>query len=248
MGKPIISQRKGKGSPAYSAPSHRFYCRVFYPHFIINLSTPVRGQVVKFIDDPGHAPLLAQIKLENGQNLYNLAPEGLKLGEEIAIGPLTKATLGNIVPLSTLPEGTPVYNVELRPGDGGKIARTSGAVAYIATKDEEKGTVELRLASRQVKTLLGQCLATIGVASGGGKKEKPFKKAGSKMHAMLATGKEWPKTRRGAMSAYNHPFGGKSFGKPTAVSRNAPPGRKVGHIAASRTGRKRGIQTSRNEE
>ena len=239
MGKPIIAQRKGKGSPAYSAPSHRYFGKISYPFFFSLFPTPVRGQVVQFIDDPGHGPLLAEILLENGETFHNLASEGLRKGAEITIG--NNKGVGSVVPLSQLTEGTPVYNIELRPGDGGKIARSCGAVAYIASKDEDKNTVEVRLASRQVKTFLGRCFATIGVASGGGKKEKPFKKAGNKGAAMLATGKEWPHVRRGAMSAYNHPFGGKSFGKPTTVSRSTPPGRKVGHIAARRTGRKRGV-------
>ncbi|MFH0713017.1 MAG: 50S ribosomal protein L2 [Candidatus Micrarchaeota archaeon] len=242
MGKPIIAQRKGKGSPAYSSPSHRYVARIKYPYVVTKLTTPMRGQVVQLIDDPGHGPLLIEVLLENGEKFLNLAPEGLHLGQEISIH-ASKVALGNVVPISQLAEGTPVYNVELRPGDGGKLARTCGAVAYIATKDEDKNTVEIRLASRQVKTLLGTCLATIGVASGGGKKEKPFKKAGNKGRAMLAVGREWPKVRRSAMSAYNHPFGGKSFGKPTAVSRSTPPGRKVGHIAARRTGRRRGGTT-----
>ncbi len=242
MGKPIIAQRKGKGSPAYASPSHRFVARISYPTFFTSLQTPLRGQVLEFLDDPGHGPLLADVLLENGKNFYTLASEGMQVGGEVSVGPGSKLSLGNIVPISSLVEGTPIYNVELRPGDGGKFARTSGAVAYIATKDEEKNTVEIRLASRQVKTLLGNCLATIGIACGGGKKEKPFKKAGNKMRAMLAVGREWPKVRRSAMSAYNHPFGGKSFGKPTSVARSTPPGRKVGHIASRRTGRRKGIE------
>ncbi len=239
MGKPIIAQRKGKGSPAYASPSHRYIGKISYPLFIHGPST-LRGQVVKLLDDPGHGPLLTQILLEDGKTFLNLAPEGIKLGDEIKIGNLAKPSVGNIVPLLTLSEGTPIYNIEIRPGDGGKFARTCGAVAYVATKDEEKNTVEIRLASRKVKTIQGNCLATIGVACGGGKKEKPYKKASNKGAAMLAVGREWPKVRRSAMSAYNHPFGGKSFGKPTTVSRSTPPGRKVGHIAARRTGRKRG--------
>ncbi|MFH1247485.1 MAG: 50S ribosomal protein L2 [Candidatus Micrarchaeota archaeon] len=242
MGKPIIAQRKGKGSPAYSSPSHRFFGKISYPFFFSTLQTPLRGQVISFIDDPGHGPLLANVLFENGKNVYLLASEGLMIGGEISVGQGSKNAIGNIVKLSNLVEGTPVYDIELRPGDGGKFARTSGAVAYVATKDDEKNTVEIRFASRKVKTLLGNCLATIGVACGGGKKEKPFKKAGNKMRAMLAVGREWPKVRRSAMSAYNHPFGGKSFGKPTSVARSTPPGRKVGHIASRRTGRRKGVQ------
>ncbi|MBI4406760.1 50S ribosomal protein L2 [Candidatus Micrarchaeota archaeon] len=239
MGKPIIAQRKGKGSPAYRAPSHRFFAKTAYPYFLSTLVAPLRGQVIDFIDDPGHGPLLAEILLENGQAFYNLAPEGLKKGDEITLGPSPRLNVGSVVPLANLVEGTPVYNVEIRPGDGGKLARACGAVAYVSTKEDD--FVELRLRSKAVKKVLGRCLATIGVASGGGKTEKPYKKAGNKMRAMLARGREWPKTRRSAMSAYNHPFGGKSFGKPTTVSRSTPPGRKVGHIAARRVGRKKGV-------
>lgn len=247
MGKQIIAQRKGKGSPAYASPSHRFFGKISYLRSLY--AVPMRGQVVDFIDDPGHGPLLAEVLLENSQKLYTLAPEGLKKGDEIKITPqynaeqLSVPQIGSIVPLGSLPEGTPIYNIELRPGDGGKIARASGAVAYVAGRDDEKQTVQVRLASKAIKTFLASCFATIGVASGGGKKEKPFKTAGNHMRAMLAVGREWPHVRRSAMSAYSHPFGGKSFGKPTTVSRNTPPGRKVGHIAARRTGRKRGMSS-----
>ncbi len=268
MGKPIIAQRKGKGSPAYSSPSHRFFGKIAYPR-ILSTSAQMRGQVVKFIDDPGHGPLLAEILLENKTVIHILAPEGMARGSEIKIrgtvasqegenaaaeysktGEASASAsqsqlppIGSVVPISILPEGTPVYNIELRPGDGGKICRASGTVGYITGKNDEKKTVDVRLASRAVKTFLGRCLATIGVASGGGKGEKPFKTAGNHGRAMLAKGREWPHVRRGAMSAYNHPFGGKSFGKPSTVARSTPPGRKVGHIAARRTGRKRGAKS-----
>ena len=83
------------------------------------------------------------------------------------------------------------------------------------------------------------CRATIGVVAGGGRKEKPFVKAGKKYHAMKAKAIKWPRVRGVAMNAVDHPFGGgrhQHTGKPTTVSRRMPPGRKVGHIAARRTG------------
>ena len=85
-----------------------------------------------------------------------------------------------------------------------------------------------------------RCRATVGIAAGGGRTEKPFKKAGYKFYAVRMRATLWPHVRGTAMSAYDHPHGGRSFGKPTAVSRNAPPGRKVGLIAARRTGRRKG--------
>ncbi len=78
------------------------------------------------------------------------------------------------------------------------------------------------------------------MAAGGGRLEKPFKKAGTHWHAVRARNKYYPVVRGTAMAAYDHPHGGKSFGKPTAVKRSTPPGRKVGQVAAKRTGRRKG--------
>ena len=83
------------------------------------------------------------------------------------------------------------------------------------------------------------CRATIGIAAGGGRKEKPFKKAGSKFYAKKARNKMYPKVRGSAMNAYNHPHGGKSFGKSSVVGKHTPPVRRVGHVKARQTGRKK---------
>ena len=86
-----------------------------------------------------------------------------------------------------------------------------------------------------------KCLATIGVAAGGGRTDKPFVKAGAKFYRERAKGKRWPVVRGVAMNAIAHPHGGSQHhaGKSTTVKRSASPGRKVGHIAAKRTGRKK---------
>ncbi len=231
MGKPLIQQRRGKGSPAYTAPSHHFFTKLKYPKKIEG-----RGEVIKFIDDPGRTSLLVEILMENNQVIYNLATEGMKIGDEIRIN---RGLAGDISEVGTLKEGTPIYNIELRPKDGGKLVRGAGSVAYIESQDEDNAQTNVLLPSKNIITLQGNCLATIGVSAGGGRLEKPFKKAGKHMFAALARGKEFPVIRGSAVSAYNHPFGGRSFGKPTTVSRSTPPGRKVGHIAASKTGRKK---------
>jgi len=85
--------------------------------------------------------------------------------------------------------------------------------------------------------------ATIGVVAGGGRLEKPLLKAGNAYHKWKVKAHKWPRTRGVAMNPVDHPHGGgshQSESKPTTVSRNAPPGRKVGHIAAKRTGRRKG--------
>ena len=133
-----------------------------------------------------------------------------------------------------------INNIELIPGDGGRFARASGTFARIVGKTEEG--VMVILPSKKQVTLNPGCKATIGVISGGGRREKPFVKAGKKWHAMRARGRLYPETSAVAMNAVDHPFGsgrGRHIGKPKTPKRNAPPGRKVGQVSARRTGMKR---------
>jgi len=102
------------------------------------------------------------------------------------------------------------------------------------------GTI-IKLPSGKTRYVNDLCLATIGVISGAGRTEKPFLKAGAKFHWMKAKGHKYPRTRGRAMIAAVHPYGSSKRGarKVTTVSRHAPPGKKVGLIAAKSTGRKR---------
>ncbi len=240
MGTAILQQKRGHGGPAYQAPSHRYTTALVYPALAAPLS---RAQVTGFADDVSRHPLLAELLFEDGRHVYAVAAEGLAKGQIIEYGDEAAPNPGNVLPLSKIPDGSPVFNIELHPRDGGKLGRTGGSVAYVVAHDEEKNTVTLLLASKETRDFNGRCLATVGVACGGGRTEKPFVKAGNKFYAMHARNRYWPTVRGGAMSAYDHPYGGRSFGKPTAVKRSTPPGRKVGHIAASRTGRRRGKAT-----
>jgi len=241
MGTALISQRKGRKSSVFNAPSHRFTANVVYP-----LPTPkekegaMRGEVLELVDDVGRCGILAKILLEDGRVIYNIAAEGQREGDLLSFGSKATVKPGAVLPLAAIPDGVPVYNVELTPGDGGKIARTSGSGAFVLSRDEETGLVSVVLASKSVKMLKPACRVTIGVPAGGGRLEKPLMKAGDAYYKTHARNRYWPIVRGTAMSAYDHPHGGKSFGCPTAVKRSAPPGQKTGHIAASRTGRKRG--------
>ncbi len=242
MGTKLIQQRRGKGSPTFRAPSHRFLSDAKY-EFPQNES---RGQVVRFADDPSRHAILAELFLENGGKTYCIAAEGLKKNDVISVRG-NKIAVGNVLALAQIPDGTPVFNVERKPGDGGKIARSSGTSASVVSHAEETGLVSLRLSSKETVIFDPRCLATIGIACGGGRTEKPFMKAGTKFYAMKAFNRYYPRSRGTAMSAYDHPFGGKSFGKSTTVSRSTPPGRKVGQIAARRTGRKKGRSVKTGE-
>jgi len=133
-----------------------------------------------------------------------------------------------------------IFNIESIPGDGGKFVRSSGTFAKVVS--QMKDTVIVQLPSKKRKEFHPKCRASIGVVAGGGRPEKPLLKAGNSFFKMKAKNKLWPKVSGSAMNAVDHPFGNKRTSrksKAKPISRNAPPGRKVGMVAARRTGRKK---------
>lgn len=232
MGKMLLQQRRGKGSPVWRAAKYNIKERISYVKGI--------GQIVDIVDDPRYNVPVAIMKLENGEEIRYLCPEGVGLNKKIYIGENAELEYGNAVPLGQIPDGTPIFNIESVPGDGGKFIRSAGGYGIVVSK---KGNdVVVKMPSRKMKTFNAKCLATIGIAAGAGAKEKPMLKAGKNYHKRRARGRKYPDVRGVKMNAYNHPYGGKGHhaGKPTTVARNTPPGRKVGHIAARRTGRRKG--------
>jgi len=238
MGKPLNQQRRGKGSPAFTAPSHLYKVESAYREYDAReREGAIRGEVVSFIDDPVHTALMMEVKTEEGKFVYILAPEGIAIGDEVQFGKKADLSIGNVLPLSEIPEGTPICNVELVPGDGGKLVRSAGGSAFIVSHVE--GKVYLSLPSKDVKILQDNCRAEIGVVSVGGRLEKPVFKAGTKYYMVAAKAKYWPTVRGVKMNCVDHPFGGKQHhpGRSTCVSRHAPPGQKVGLIGAGSVGR-----------
>mgnify|MGYP001582050708 CR=1 FL=1 len=238
MGKNLIQQARGKGGPRYRAPSFRYKGRSEYPRY--NKETALlTGKIIDLIHCQGHSAPLAQVEYEDGNMVLLQAPEGVRVGEKVAIGINVDVKIGNVMPLKNIPEGIAIYNIESFPGDGGKFVRSSGGFAKIIAKMQNRIVVEMPSAKR--REFLPECRATIGVIAGSGRKEKPYLKAGTRYHAMKAKNKLWPQVSGTSMNAVDHPFGASrvSKGGPTQSSRNAPPGRKVGKIAPSRTGRKR---------
>jgi large subunit ribosomal protein L2 len=237
MGKKILVQRLGKGSNVFRVPDHHYKVpKICLPH---PKEGTIIGEVTDLIDDRARLYPVAEITLENGEKYYIPAVEGLEVGQKIKIGEEAEIKIGNILPLKKIPEGTPICCIEKVPFDGGKLARTSGTYALVSAKSEE--CVYVTLPSRRTVELDPECYAIIGNIAGGARTELPFMKAGKKFHFCKARNKYYPKVRGVHMVPASHPFGGKEHhpGKSTCVSRNAPPGRKVGHIAARRTGRKK---------
>lgn len=244
MGKQIRVQRRGKGGSVFRARTFRRLAPVRYP--IIDKAYPtLKGVVRDLLHDPGRGTPLALIEFGNGTACCVTAPEGLSINQGITLGVDARPDVGNILPLGRVPEGTMVSSVELRPGDGGRLARASGTYCMVVAHTPQ-GT-ELRLPSGKSVYMHDQCRAMIGVVASAGRTERPFLKAGAAKKLMRSRGRVWPTTKGQAMISASHPHGGgrhKHAGKPTTVSRNAPPGRKVGMIAARQTGRaKRAIRT-----
>jgi len=236
MGKNLIQQRRGRGTATFRAPSFRYAGEAKYPPKLAENST---GTIKNILHCQGHSAPLAVIGFQNSETLI-IAPEGIRVGDEIKLGKGSEVLTGNILPLGEIPEGTTIFNIESTPGDGGKYARSSGACARIISK--LKGSVLVRLPSKKQRKFPEKCLATVGTVAGSGRTEKPFLNAGIKYHKMKANNRMWPSVSGTSMNAVAHPFGGKGShtkGRPTQSSRNDPPGRKVGKIAPRRTGRRK---------
>lgn len=231
MGKNLRQQRRGRGTPRYRAPSHRFLGRVSYSYLPAGAS---KGTVIDIVDAPGRLAPVALVSFGKGVFLH-IACSGMRVGQDIS---LEEPTEGSITELGKIPEGSRVYNIEISPGDGGRMCRTSGSFATLLTKESEKCVV--LLPSNEKKILSSRCMASVGRVASFGRVEKPFMKAGTKFYAMGALNRLWPHTRGVAMNAVNHPFGGQTRpGKHKTVSRGMPPGKKVGSISPKRVGKKR---------
>ena len=234
MGKSLTQQKRGKGSPTWRSPKHKYAP-----------SSGFSGQegkavVVDIFRDSQRSAPLAIVRSEKGVFVVPAA-DGLGVGQIIEIGSKTEPAGGDIVPLESLSEGDKVFCIERVPGDGGKLVRGAGGSATLMAKGRK--TVRIKLPSGAIKDLPKTCKAVVGTAAGLGIREKPVLKAGKKFHMMKAKHTYWPRVAASSMNACEHPFGGgrkhRHAGKPQTSSRNAPPGRKVGYIAARRTGRKR---------
>ncbi len=230
MGKRIISQRRGKGSPTYRSPSHRHLAKPGYPS-----SQETNGEVVDLHHAPGRTAPLAEVEFDNGETTFLIANHGLWVGEEIEVGPDVKVEKGNVLPLRRIPVGMFVYNIELEPLDGGKLVKTAGNYATIIAQEREKTVVELP--SDKIKKIDNRCRATVGIIAGGGHKDQPLVKAGKNVKSLRSRAKSARKVRGVAMDAVDHPHGGgdhQHVGVPSTVSANAPPGRKVGRLSSKK--------------
>ncbi len=232
MGKRIIQQRRGRGSLTYRVRSKASLDSK--PGYLSNLEGEYK--VVKLIASPGHSTPIAKMMGNNNNTFYVFAVNLLYVGQIITVG---GSNPGDISCLGDLKNGTKIFNIEHKQKDGGKFVRSGGSSATIMNKNG--GTVTVLMPSKKEKKFNVLCRATVGIASGDGKLEKPVMKAGTKHYIMKSKSKLWPRTSAVKMNAIDHPFGsgrGKRI-KSKIAKRNASPGKKVGLIRPSRTGRKK---------
>jgi large subunit ribosomal protein L2 len=161
----------------------------------------VPGIVVSIEYDPMRSARIALISYKDGEKRYILAPEGLVVGREIMSGKEADIAVGNSMPLSRIPVGTPIHNIEITAGKGGQLIRSAGAAALIQSK--EGAFVTIALPSKEVRLIKADCVATIGQVGNVEWKTSSIGKAGRKRHM------GWRPTVRGtAQHPASHPHGG----------------------------------------
>lgn len=161
----------------------------------------VPAEVLAIEYDPNRTARIALVQYTDGEKRYVLAPAKLTVGQQILSGERVEPAVGNAMKLKNIPMGTAVHNVELRPGQGGIMARSAGSYAQLTAKEGKY--VTLKLPSGEARMVLGECLATIGAMGNAEHINIDLGKAGRK---------RWlgrrPRTRGVAMNPVDHPMGG----------------------------------------
>ena len=162
-------------------------------------NVPARVATIEY--DPNRNANIALLHYVDGEKRYILAPKGLKVGAEVISGAATDIKVGNALEMRNMPEGTIIHNIELKPGKGGQLARAAGVSAQILGIEEKYVTI--RLASGEVRKILGNCRATVG-------------SVGNEDYSLINLGKagrsRWmgirPTVRGSVMNPCDHPHGG----------------------------------------
>jgi large subunit ribosomal protein L2 len=151
--------------------------------------------------DPNRSARIALVNYRDGEKRYILAPAGIKVGDVIESGPKADIKTGNALPIANIPLGTVLHNIELRPGEGGKLVRSAGGSAQLMAKEGEYAQV--RMPSGEVRKILAVCRATIGQLGNVDHENEVVGKAGRKRHRGIR-----PSVRGIAMNPVDHPHGG----------------------------------------
>jgi len=185
---------------------------------------PAKVRTIEY--DPNRSARIALLHYRDGEKRYIVAPAGLRVGDEILSGKGAEIKIGNSLPLSDMPLGTFIHNIELRPGQGAKLVRSAGASAQLIAKEDTYAQV--KLSSGEVRFILSDCLATVGQVSNPDHENISYGKAGR----IRWFGRR-PIVRGVAMNPIDHPLGGgegkASGGRPSCTPWGKPEGIKTRH-------------------
>lgn len=173
----------------------------------------------EIIHDPGRGAPLARVQFRNPyryklQTETFIANEGMYTGQFVYAGKNAALTVGNVLPLASVPEGTVVSNVEEKVGDRGALGRTSGNYITVIGHNHDEGKTRIKLPSGAKKVVSSSARGMIGIVAGGGRTDKPLLKASRAKHKFAVKRNSWPKTRGVAMNPVDHPHGGVSIPRP----------------------------------
>jgi large subunit ribosomal protein L2 len=161
----------------------------------------IPAKVASIEYDPNRSAFIALLNYADGEKRYILAPTGLQVGAEVISGDAVAPELGNSLMLKNMPLGTVVHNIEMQPGQGGKIARSAGTSAQLSNKEEKYAV--LKMPSGELRKVLINCYATVGVASNSDHSLQSMGKAGRNRWKGIK-----PRNRGVAMNPVDHPMGG----------------------------------------
>ncbi|MCO6498212.1 MAG: 50S ribosomal protein L2 [Chitinophagaceae bacterium] len=190
--------RQGRRSMRYMGGGHKKLYRV------IDFKRDKKGipATVKTIEyDPYRTAFIALVAYADGEKRYIVAPQGLQVGAQIVSGDAAAPELGNALMLKNMPLGTVIHNIEMQPGQGGKLVRSAGSSAQLANKEDKYAV--LKMPSGELRKVLINCYATVGVVSNSDHGLQSKGKAG----ANRWLGKR-PRVRGVAMNPIDHPMGG----------------------------------------
>lgn len=209
-----------------------------YPNYA--LTEKHEGKIIDLVHEKGRDVPLAKVRFEDGSISFVPAVLGTKVGTKIHFGLEAEISDGNVISVQNIPDGTVVCNVEKHFGDGGSLIKSAGTNATVFSHGPDGVTI--KLPSGKFSTINPKNRAMIGTLAGGGVSDRPFMRAGVKWRRYRSKGQKYPIVRGVAQAAYVHPHGGgrhQHVGQSSTVARDAPPGAKVGSIAAKKTGRAR---------
>jgi large subunit ribosomal protein L2 len=195
-------QNAGRNAQGRITTRHRGGgAKKFYRQVNFGLADGIKATVLHIEYDPNRSADIARLKDESGRLHYVLAVSGLKIGREIESGPKAPLLPGNRLPLSAIPLGSVIHNIELTPGRGGQLVRSAGLSAQLSAKEE--GTAQVKLPSGEVRQLDIRAQATLGMVGNEQRQNRKLGKAGARRRA------GWRPTVRGVvMNAADHPHGG----------------------------------------